>query len=253
MVPFLSFADVSIVFIGKHDFWNKIIDVDPATNKPRILQPNHQQFLACAYFSDSSLVSGAKLYEIEALIENAIQNPVWMKGMAAFASRVLQQDRVRKFLEFHFSENEYFTPLTLTKTFFFNNETNEVEKSQGCSINWTSQDKNPRVEVKTKKVKKGKNIETKKVESIVESFFDIFADQASDDLNLSDQVNFWKDDFFANSLEYYLNIIDVEEDIPDDEEDEDPENDDDEEEDGGKKKKTKTKGGADKNEKCKNQ
>ncbi len=157
-------------------------------------------------------------------------------------------------LEFHFKENEFFTPLVLTKTFFFNPETSQVEKSQGCAINWTSQEKNPRVEVKTKKVKKGKNIETKKVESIVESFFDIFADQAKDDLNIEDEINFWRDDFFANSLEYYLDIIDAEEDYQVGEDDEDEEDEDDEDdEDAAKKKKTKVKGGAEKNEKCKNQ
>jgi hypothetical protein len=85
----------------------------------------------------------------------------------------------------------------------------------------------------------------------------MFADTEKDDPIAIDEANFWKDDFFSNSLEYYLNIIDSEvfgagEDM-EDEEDED-EDDDDE----GDKKRRKSKGdkkpagGADK-EKCKNQ
>ena len=44
MVPFLSSADVSIIFIGKHDFWNKIISVNRETNRPRILEPYRRVF-----------------------------------------------------------------------------------------------------------------------------------------------------------------------------------------------------------------
>ncbi len=155
-------------------------------------------------------------------------------------------------LEFEFSENEFFTPLLLTKSFFYNAETDEIEKTQGCQINWTSQEKNPRVEVKTKKIKKGKNVETKKVESIVESFFDLFADKAKDELAFGEEDSFWTEDFFANSMEYYLNIIDMEDEF-DGEDDEDEEDDDDDEEEPAEKKKKAKKGGDAKNEKCKNQ
>ena len=44
MVPFLNAADVSIVFIGKHDFWNKIISVNTESNRPRILEPYRRVF-----------------------------------------------------------------------------------------------------------------------------------------------------------------------------------------------------------------
>jgi nucleosome assembly protein 1-like 1 len=161
-------------------------------------------------------------------------------------------------VEFLFSENEFFTPTVLTKTFFFNAESDEIEKTQGTQIQWTSQEKNPRVEIKTKKVKKGKNVETKKIESIVPSFFDIFADQTKDDPMAADESNFWRDDFFANSLEYYLNIIDNEDFLGEDEEDEEDEDDEDDEEVAKKGKKSKgvklpAGGDAAKNEKCKNQ
>ena len=155
-------------------------------------------------------------------------------------------------IEFVFSENEYFTPNVLTKTYFFNSETDDLEKTQGSPINWSSQEKNPRVEIKTKKIKKGKSVETKKVENIVPSFFDLFADQTKDDYAASDEANFWKDDFFANSLEYYLDIIDTEDDFSG--EDEEFDDEEDESDDGAApKKKSKAKGGDEKNEKCKNQ
>ncbi len=158
-------------------------------------------------------------------------------------------------VEFEFSENEFFTPTILTKTYIFDKETEEVEKSVGCNIKWSSADKNPSIEVKTKKVKKGKSVETKKIESEVPSFFDLFNDTDKEDPAVSDESNFWKDDFFGNSLEYYLNIIDTDmfgagEDF-EDEEDEDE--DDDDEPKAKKAKKPKAAGGDAKNEKCKNQ
>lgn len=157
-------------------------------------------------------------------------------------------------IEFVFAENEYFTPNVLSKTFFFNPENEDFEKTVGTTIIWSSQEKNPTIEVKTKKVKKGKTVETKKVENVVSSFFDIFADQSKDDIAAGDEANFWKDDFFANSLEYYLDIIDIEEDY-DGGDGEDGEDEEDESDDGADaKKKVKSKGGNDKNnEKCKNQ
>ena len=44
ILPYVGAEDVSIVFIGKFDFWNKIISVDPATNRPRLLEPYHRVF-----------------------------------------------------------------------------------------------------------------------------------------------------------------------------------------------------------------
>ena len=39
-----TIRDGSIVFIGKHDFWNKIISVNTETNRPRILEPYRRIF-----------------------------------------------------------------------------------------------------------------------------------------------------------------------------------------------------------------
>jgi nucleosome assembly protein 1-like 1 len=163
-------------------------------------------------------------------------------------------------MEFEFRPNEYFTNTLLTKSFFHDSKTDDVEKTVGSSITWASQDKNPRIAIKNKKVKKGKKIEVKKTETIVPSFFDIFADQTKEDLP-SNEGTFFKDDLLPNSLEYYLNIMDDFEDDEDeddeDEEDEDEDDEDDEEDGAGKKKAVKAKKpeakGEEAKKECKNQ
>jgi hypothetical protein len=169
----------------------------------------------------------------------------------------VEGSRLNFVMEFHFTPNEYFTNTLLTKTFFYNEETEDVEKTTGSSISWTTQDKNPRIKMKNKKVKKGKKVETIKQEEFVPSFFDLFADQSKEDYP-SEEGNFFKDDLLPNSLEYYLNIMDEPmEGLDDFEEGEDEEDEDDEDE--GKKKKTAAKPkkggakGAEGGEKCKNQ
>lgn len=162
-------------------------------------------------------------------------------------------------MEFEFRPNDYFTNTLLTKTFIHDEKTDDVEKTIGCAINWTSQDKNPRIAIKNKKVKKGKKVEVKKTESIIPSFFDIFTDQTKEDFP-SNEGNFFKDDLMANSLEYYLNIMDDMEDMGDDdfedEEDEEDEDDEDEDDGAGKKKAAKPKKapkGEEAKKECKNQ
>lgn len=158
-------------------------------------------------------------------------------------------------VEFEFAPNDFFSETVLTKTYFFDEKTEELTKTQGCPISWKSQDKNPRIKVATKKVKKGKKTETKTTEKLVPSFFDIFADESKGEFMLADEGNFFREDFFANSLEYYLNLFPEEDDDFEDEEMEDEEDEEDEEDKKDKKKKGgKPKaGGAQQNEKCKNQ
>jgi nucleosome assembly protein 1-like 1 len=161
-------------------------------------------------------------------------------------------------IEFEFNPNEYFPQTLLTKSYFFNKD-EEIEKTQGCQIGWVSNDKNPRIKISTKKVKKGKKVETKTTENNVPSFFDIFADEDKDNLN-PEEANFFKEDFFPSSMEYYLNILDDldgEDDFDEDDEEDDEDDDHDDHDDKGKKKKKegKNKGsaGAANQEKCKNQ
>jgi len=169
-------------------------------------------------------------------------------------------------LEFEFRPNEFFAETVLSKSFVFNENTEEVEKTIGCPINWTSPEKNPRIKITNKKVKKGKKVEIKKTEKVVPSFFDIFADQNKED-TYADDGSFFKEDLLPNSFEYYLDILDEDmggEDFEDeDDEGIDDDDDDDEEEKHAKHgKKPKGKGNptggnaatpGDKNEKCKNQ
>jgi len=108
-------------------------------------------------------------------------------------------------------------------------KTEDIEKTTGCPISWKSQDVNPRIsKVKksvkaTKGKKKGGDVT---VEKIVPSFFDLFADQSKEEFSASEEANFFKDDLFPNSLEYYLDIMTF--DFQDDEDDEDDDEDDDE-------------------------
>jgi hypothetical protein len=164
-------------------------------------------------------------------------------------------------MEFEFRPNEYFTNILLTKTFHHDEKTDDVEKTVGSSISWTSQEKNPRISIKNKKVKKGKKVEIKKTETLVPSFFDIFADQTKEDFPTNEGA-FFKDDMLPNSLEYYLNIMDDFEDGEggdslDDEEDEDEESEDDDDRAAKKKpakaKKPLGKAGEEAKKECKNQ
>jgi len=120
--------------------------------------------------------------------------------------------------------------------------------------------KNPQIKVTTKKVKKGKKVETKKIEKPVKSFFDLFENSEKGDLVAGEDGAFIKEDLIPNALEYYLDILAEEDDYGDDLEGED-EGDGDDDEDSpspkkgakGKGKAAPTGGAAGKDEKCKNQ
>jgi len=100
-------------------------------------------------------------------------------------------------------------------------------------------------------------LKPKKTEKVVPSFFDFFDDGDKEMASCGDDGAFIKDDLLPNSLEYYLNILDENEDFGD-EEGEDGEDDEEEEETKEAKQKKTKKGGAagtagGKDEKCKNQ
>lgn len=82
-------------------------------------------------------------------------------------------------------------------------------------------------------------METKKTETDVPSFFDIFVAEESVESEVSDiptQAEFLRDELLLNSLEYFLDIYESEEFDDDDEEEEEDDSDDDD------KKKSKKKG-----------
>ena len=181
-----------------------------------------------------------------------------------------KEDKVSFSVFFKFDPNNYFNNVELMKTYYFD-ENQEVTKVEASPINWVSDEKNSMKALK-KKQKKSKNkknltkfVEGKEVKTTstweeVESFFKIFkslnSKDVEDDYEISEEEresDFFKDDLFPNALNYFLNII------PIDNDDEEGEESDDEEAD---KKDKKHKSGAkiekddkkdEAKEKCKNQ
>ena len=108
-------------------------------------------------------------------------------------------------VDFYFNENEYFFNDILSKKYIFGKDST-VKKAEGTSIDWKSSDKNTTVEKIKKKVKKGKKYITETKEQKVDSFFSFFS-QVNDMTFITDEVTFFKEDLFANQLEYYLDIV----------------------------------------------
>ena len=127
-------------------------------------------------------------------------------------------------IEFRFAPNDYMKETSLVKTYYFiENEKDELEKVEGCKINWIDDEKNPTIKVTTKIKKKGKTKETVSTKKKIDSFFNIFETQ---DTNLNKELveaQFFRNDFLQNMLEYYLNIMEIhyDEDNDEDEEEED--------------------------------
>ena len=108
-------------------------------------------------------------------------------------------------VDFYFKVNEFFSNQILSKTYIYNKDAT-LKKAEGTKIDWKSPDKNTTIEKVRKKTRKGKRFFNEEKEKFVDSFFAIF--EQVDDMNiLTDEVSFFKDDFFANQLEYYLDIV----------------------------------------------
>ena len=124
-------------------------------------------------------------------------------------------------IEFSFESNEYMKETTLIKTYYFvPNEKDVIKKVEGCDINWVDDDKNPTIKVTTKKRKKGKLKETITVTKKIDSFFNIFAPKKTNLNKELVEAQFFRNDFFQNMLEYYLNIMEIRYDDEDEEDDE---------------------------------
>ena len=86
---------------------------------------------------------------------------------------------------FYFDENDYFTDKEITKIYFYKKDKNEkVEKVEYPKINW----------------KEGKKLK--------DSFFDMFDEQECKLEESRSEVNFLRDDFFPNLLEFFMNFQD---------------------------------------------
>jgi len=163
----------------------------------------------------------------------------------------LADDSLDFTVTFFFEKNDFFDHETLYKSYIYDKQTFEPISANASVITW-KEGKNPSKKIKVKKVKKGKSIETKKTETDVPSFFDIFVAEESNANGESDipsQAEFIRDELLLNSMEMFLDIQESDDYSMDDEEEEE----DDDEEDDDTKKKSKKKGDSKKAEKCKNQ
>jgi nucleosome assembly protein 1-like 1 len=151
-------------------------------------------------------------------------------------------------VKFYFKENEYFTTNELNKSYKFNDKDN-VCLVIASDIDWKSEEVNPTIKKKKKKIKKGKKQITTTITKKCESFFNFFKnfdlDKKTDGNNENDdddeeeefeeeedkieeimnEVEFFRNEFFDEQLEFYLNYIKFEDEDDDgeffEEEDED--------------------------------
>jgi len=132
-------------------------------------------------------------------------------------------------LDFIFSQNEFFEHTTLHRNFILDKEKQSISKIESTKIDWKSEDLNPTIEKKKKKIKsKKKGGETKTVTKVEEvpSFFSFFKDYDINNLNKPDEDDeeeeedegeiieeeydlglFIKEELIPYAIEYYLGII----------------------------------------------
>jgi nucleosome assembly protein 1-like 1 len=126
-------------------------------------------------------------------------------------------------LFFEYSENPYFTNSVLTKTFYYgiDEDLEVVGKSEGCVVNWKSDENNLTVEVKEKKQrhKSGKGVRKVKRTVPCDSFYNFFntieEDEDDDEGATADLIEadiemglFIKDNIIPFAMDYYLGLQD---------------------------------------------
>ena len=144
-------------------------------------------------------------------------------------------------LIFTFEPNDYFTDTQLKKEFIVD-EDSEIKEIKSTEIDWKSDDKNPTIEIKKKKMKnkKTKEIKTVTKRETVPSFFGTFKNMTKkeDDKNKKDDDDEeeeedeemtieehydmglqFKEEIIPYAIEYYLGIVD-DESLGEDEEEE---------------------------------
>ena len=164
-------------------------------------------------------------------------------------------------LIFTFEPNDYFTDTELRKEFIVDEES-EIKEIKCTEIDWKSDEKNPTIEIKKKKMKnkKTKEIKTVTKRENVASFFGTFKNMTKneDDKNKNDDDDDeededeemtideqydmglqFKEEIIPYAIEYYLDIVDDEESLGN--EDEEIEEEEEEEEEKHKKKKDRKK------------
>ena len=133
----------------------------------------------------------------------------------------LQYDEIDKksfTVFFNFSENQFFEPHVLVKTYNFKKKDDAYTSCKSTEIKW--KEDAPNVKIVKKKIKKGKNISTVTKEKKVDSFFNIFEDKDEEDEDdgaeseenpeedngLSSEADFIQNDLIPFSMEYYLDL-----------------------------------------------
>ena len=149
-------------------------------------------------------------------------------------------------LEFFFEPNDYFTNEVLKREFILD-EDYDIKEIKSDEINWKSDEVNPTIEIKQKKVKnkRTKQIKTVQKKEKVPSFFSSFKnfvkkegdkkdeekdddedDDEPDEMTIEDEYDQalqFKEEIIPYAIEYYLGIADDEEDDLGGEEDEEEE------------------------------
>ena len=156
------------------------------------------EFIPINKFWSISLIN-AKFFEISEKDKKVLEHLIDMK----YIPLTYPSFKV----EFIFEENEFLEEKIIYKTYHFQeNEKDIIEKSEGCEIKWKNDENNPTIKTVVKRNKKMKEFVTKSAKS----FFNIFDNKDKDNLNKElVEANFFRNDFFQNMLEYYLNIMEI--------------------------------------------
>ena len=171
------------------------------------------------------------------------------KKILNYLNNIIYEETENGFkVSFIFDENEYFEPNILSKEYIYDNK-NEISSIKATEINWKKEEfKNKKYikQVKNKKDKKDKDKDKDKKDNknknndmnVNLGLFSIF--KSIDNINkkekeeekkgeineelenelviIDEEIDFFKNDLFKNQLEYYLNIMEIQEEGYDDEE-----------------------------------
>lgn len=194
--------------------YNQIRDILKSTSSiPEIKEEEYKDYDISKDISDNSIkpiddywptcIENAKFFTINEKDKLILQYLIDVN--------LIQLEGLNFTLEFLFKENDYMVNTTLQKTYCFEDSKYILVSSTSTEPQWKDESKDPSKRKKMKKVKKGKSIETHTISQNVESFFDLFKNEIKDEDKdeTETEAKFIKDDLIPNSLEYYLNIIEI--------------------------------------------
>ena len=171
-------------------------------SKKYIKEENYSENLSSEKINDywMKVIINSKYFTITEKDKKIIKylNKIWMEKI---------NNSINDFIiYFQFDKNEFFSNDILYKKYFFpENEEHKPKKIEVSEIKWYSEEKNPTIQKKEKRIKKGKKTFTKNINEDIDSFFSLFKNIECNNFT-EDEVIFFVDDLFINQLEYYLNI-----------------------------------------------